>query len=227
MMRIAILAGAVCLLASATRAATPELTLSNGDLAYTDANGQTRVLSHDIDSVAVGPDGHSVAMIHADQPGPPYPTSLWVADELTGASREVVGPHDSADPKLKFESFYGADFSPDGGTVYVTVITGEDSRTVHAVSLQAGTERYVADGEEGGVISDGPYRGDLFVERDTPPPISHGVGIAMYVVSPDGKVMFMVPGSDTGVQNSGDAIRAWLTKNGWRSPSYDIPKPPQ
>jgi hypothetical protein len=229
MVRVALLASVISLVGSAAGAAAPGLTLSSGDLVYTGANGQTRLLSHDIDSAQIGPDGHTVVMVRQDQPSSPqYPTSVWMADLLTGAMREVIGPHDSTDPKDKFESFGGPSFSPDGGTVYVNVTFGKDGATVHAVSLQAGTERYVVDGVVDDVIEDGPYRGDLLVERDTPPPISHGVGVAVYVVSPGGKVMSMVPGSDTGVQNAPDAVRAWLKKNGWRLvPSDDRPAQPQ
>ena len=209
----------LALSAGAAAAATPHVAVQSGDIAYTGADGVTRLLTRGggYSDPALSPDGHTVAFIHTDAPAASTddnaPTSLWVADGLTGAARRLAGPKPANDPKADFASFNTPVFSLDGGFVYVTAMAWATSGAVHQVSLATGQQRFVIDGGVSAVIRTGPWRGYLLVQRHMYHPApAYGSYDPVYVVRPDGKQTFIVPGSD---KTEDAAVAPWLKKNGW------------
>lgn len=212
--------GAVALSWASAASAAPSVTVSGGNVAYVDAAGARHPLtSGGLDKEpALAPDGRTVAFIHVDGPAASAdqdpPTSLWVADGLTGKARRVIGHHDSSDMKQLFVSYGGPVFSLDGGFVYVTAQAWATSGAVHQVSLATGQERFVIDGGVDRLIRTGPWRGYLLVTRHmywSAP--REGSYDPTYVVRPDAKQSFMVPGTDK--DDGVDHVTPWLKKNGW------------
>jgi hypothetical protein len=210
-------------LASGTSAtaAAPSVTVSAGNVVYVDAAGARHALTSGggYKEPALAPDGHTVAFIHVDGPATPSaaqdaPTSLWIADGLKGGARKLIGHHDSADIKQVFVSYGGPVFSLDGGFVYVTAQAWATSGAVHQVSLATGQEHFVIDGGCEAVIRTGPWRGYLLVQRHMyyPAP-KYGSYDPTYVVRPDAKQSFIVPGTDK--DDNVDHVTPWLKKNGW------------
>jgi hypothetical protein len=216
-----IVAAAAVAMAGAASAA-PGVTVSAGNVVYVDSAGVHHPLttSAGFKEPALAPDGHTVAFIHVD--GPPQaadenaPTSLWVADGLTGKARQLIGHHDASDMKQVFMSYGGPVFSLDGGFVYVTAQAWATSGAVHQVSLATGQERFIIDGGVDKLIRTGPWRGYLLVTRHMyyPAP-KEGSYDPTYVVRPDAKQSFIVPGTDK--DDGLDHVTAWLKKNGWQA----------
>lgn len=199
---------------------SPSVAAVGGNIVYRAANGATRVLSSGggFREPALSPDGKTAAFIHDDGPssdrfnGPP--TSLWVADTATGNARKLIGGHDATDMKEVFASFGGPVFSLDGGFVYVTANAWATSGAVHQVSLASGQERFVIDGGCDAVIRTGPWRGYLLVTRHMYYPAPReGSYDPTYVVRPDAKQSFPVPGTDK--DDDKDHVTPWLTANHW------------
>ena len=215
----ACLALAAAVIAGAAAAATPHVTLQGGDVAYVGADGVTHVLTHDggYSDPALAPDGHTLAFIHTDAPAASAAddpqTSLWIADGATGAARRLIGPQPANDPAQDFASFSGPVFSLDGGFVYVTAMAWATSGAVHEVSVATGQQHFVIDGGVQSVIRTGPWRGYLLVQRHMyyPAP-KEGSYDPVYVVRPDAKQTFLVPGTD---KDEGASVGPWLKKNGW------------
>ncbi|MFI4933107.1 MAG: TolB family protein [Caulobacterales bacterium] len=200
-------------------AATPGVSVRSGEIVYAGADGVARALTHGggYDQPALSPDGHTVAFIHKDGAGSAEengPTSLWIADGLTGQSRRLFASHPASDVKATMETFGGPVFSLDGGFVYVTADAWATSGAVHQVSVATGAERFVIDGGVSAVIRTGPYRGYLLVTRHMYHPApEYGSYDPTYVVRPDAKETFVVPGAekDDGV----DHLTPWLKAKGW------------
>lgn len=214
-----IIVAAALALASAA-AAAPSVAVIGGDVIFVDAAGARHPLTSGggYKEPALAPDGHTVAFIHVD--GPPQaadedaPTSLWIADGLTGGAHKLVGHHAANDMKEVFIAYGGPVFSLDGGFVYVTAQAWATSGAVHQVSLATGQERFVIDGGCDAVIRTGPWRGYLLVTRHMYYPAPReGSYDPTYVVRPDGKQSFMVPGADK--DDGADHVTPWLKKNGW------------
>jgi len=219
MSRVTLLSILLALSAGVAAAGTPRVAESGGNIVYTDAAGVAHSLttSGGFKQPALSPDGHTVAFIHVDGAAPENgdaPTSLWVADGLTGQARQVIGHHDASDVKDAFMSYDGPVFSLDGGFVYVTAQAWATSGAVHQVSLATGQERFVIDGGCDAVIRTGPYRGYLLVTRHMywPAP-REGSYDPTYVVRPDAKQSFMVPGTDR--DDGKDHVTPWLKSHGW------------
>ena len=202
--------------------AAPAVTVSGGNVVYVDAGGVRHPLTTGggFKEPAVAPDGHTVAFIHVDgatqSADEDAPTSLWVADGLTGKARKLIGHHDSGDMKQVFMSYGGPVFSLDGGFVYVTAQAWATSGAVHQVSLATGQEHFIIDGGVDRVIRTGRWRGYLLVQRHMywPAP-REGSYDPTYVVRPDAKQSFMVPGTDN--DDGVDHVTPWLKKNGWQA----------
>lgn len=211
---------ALSLMASAAGAATPRVAAIKGDIVFTAASGATQRLTRsgvDEDPV-LAPDGRTVAFIRREprttQPLDRPPTSLWVADTVTGATRRLLGPQPSDDPERDLGSFGQPLFSLDGGLIYVAARAWVTSDAVHQVRLDTGATRFVIAGSPMSVIRTGPYRGHLLVNRHLyrkgPAGGSYN---PTYVVRPDGKPLFAVPRSEIDDEDG----RAWLARKGWRA----------
>lgn len=203
-------------------AAAPSVTMSGGNIVYVDVAGARHALTTGggYKEPALSPDGHTVAFIHVDGAAASAdenaPTSLWIADGLKGGARKLIGHHDSSDIKQVFVSYGGPVFSLDGGFVYVTAQAWATSGAVHQVSLATGQERFIIDGGCEAVIRTGPWRGYLLVTRHMYYPAPrYGSYDPTYVVRPDAKQTFIVPGTDK--DDGQDHLTPWLKKNGWQA----------
>jgi hypothetical protein len=216
------LLGAVAVALASTAWASPGVVMSGGNIVYVDAAGARHALTTGggFKEPALGPDGRTVAFIHVDGPAGSAdqnaPTSLWIADGLKGGARKLIGHHDSSDIKQVFVSYGGPVFSLDGGFVYVTAQAWATSGAVHQVSLATGQERFIIDGGCSAVIRTGPWRGYLLVTRHMYHPApQYGSYDPTYVVRPDAKQTFMVPGTEK--DDNVDHLTPWLKKNGWQA----------
>ncbi len=211
----------VLALATAARAA-PSVLVGGGNVVYVDAAGARHALTTGggFKEAALAPDGHTIAFIRIDGPvasaDEDPPTSLWVADGLKGGARKLIGHHDSGDMKQVFMAYGGPVFSLDGGFVYVTAQAWVTSGAVHQVSLATGQEHFVVDGGVDKLIRTGPWRGYLLVQRHMYYPAPKlGSYDPTYVVRPDAKQMFIVPGTDK--DDGVDHVTPWLKQNGWQA----------
>jgi hypothetical protein len=205
---------------SALAAPTPHVFEQYGNISYVGTDNITRSLTTggNFGEPVLSPDGRTVAFVHIegkpsdDFDGPQ--TSLWIADGPSGKAHRLIGPHPADDMKAIFMSFSHPLFSLDGHFVYLTVDAWATSPAVHQVSITTGQERFVIDGGAASVIRTGPYRGYLLVGRHmyyAPP--KTGSYNPVYVVRPDGKAMFPVPGSVDDDEN--DHMGPWLKSHGW------------
>ena len=106
--------------------------------------------------------------------------------------------------------------SLDGHFVYVSVAAWVTSNAVCQVNLATGRKRFVIDGSVSAVIRTGPYRGFLLVERHMyygPP--NYGSYDPVYVVRPDAKQLFPIPGSEA--DDGNDHVAPWLEAQGWQA----------
>jgi len=200
----------------------PQVAERFGNIVYTDGAGATRTLTTGggFGEPVLAPDGKTAAFIHVDGPPPEGGdgnlTSLWVGDGATGQSHRLIGPHPATDVKENFDSFDGPKFSLDGGFVYVSASAWATSPAVHQVSLATGQEHFVIDGAVMSLIRTGQYRGYLLVQRHmyyaAPKAGSYN---PVYVVRPDAKQSFIVPGSDK--DDGAESVAAWLKAHGWQA----------
>jgi hypothetical protein len=221
-MRLQLGAGIVAafLALASAAAAAPSVIVIGGDIVFTDAAGVRHPLTTGggYKEPALAPNGHTVAFIHVDGPSQAAdenaPTSLWIADGVAGGAHRLIGHHDASDVKEAFVSYGGPVFSLDGGFVYVTAQAWATSGAVHQISLATGQEHFVIDGGCSAVIRTGPWRGYLLVQRHMyyPAP-KYGSYDPTYVVRPDAKQSFMVPGTDK--DDDVDHVTPWLKQNGW------------
>lgn len=214
-----------CLVVAATPVAaapTAHVAERAGNIVYTDAGGANRTLTSGggFTEPVLAPDGRTVAFIHVDGPPPEGGdgnlTSLWIGDGATGQSHRLIGPHPATDVKENFDSFDGPKFSLDGGFVYVSASAWAPSPAVHQVSLATGQEHFVIDGGVMSLIRTGQYQGYLLVQRHMyyPAP-KEGSYNPVYVVRPDAKQSFIVPGSDK--DDGAGSVDAWLKAHGWQA----------
>jgi len=222
MQRMIGLVAATLVFSSAHAAPTAHVAERQGNIVYTDGAGATRTLttSGGFGEPVLAPDGKTVAFIHVD--GPPAEggdgnlTSLWIGDGATGQSRKLIGPHPASDVHENFASFDGPKFSLDGGFVYVSASAWATSPAVHQVSLATGQEHFVIDGAVTSLVRSGAYRGYLLVQRHMyyPAPKT-GSYNPVYVVRPDAKQSFIVPGSDK--DDGAKSVAVWLKTHGWQA----------
>lgn len=103
--------------------------------------------------------------------------------------------------------------SLDGGYVYQQVCRWATSDDIIQVRLSDGRRREVTPGNSLAVIRNGPWRGYLVVSQHRYKRIpGGGTYDAYWVVRPDGKNMFQIPGTEDGDEAE---MRAWLRSHGW------------
>lgn len=209
-------------LATLAFASQPSVVEKYGSIQYTGVDGITRTLTDggNYREPVLSPDGRTVAFIHQDsdgiEEGDRGLTSLWIADGLTGTIRRLIGPSRNTEPHLNFAFFEKPIFSLDGGFVYVSADAWVTSSAVHQVNIATGKERFVIDGRAIAVIRTGRYRGYLLVRRREYRPAPHfGSYNPVYVVRPDAKEIFLVPGSDK--DDGEQSVSRWLDANGWKA----------
>ncbi len=208
----------VVALAAPALAAPPQVALVRGNVVYVDADGTSRQLTREgVDQDPVlSPDGRTVAFVRVEARATPSAapnfSALWVADGKTGDTKRLIGAKPADDPKADLTEVTEPAFSLNGGFVYVLARAWATSAAVHQVDLKTGQERFVLDANSLAVIRNGRYAGYLFVSRHGYRAASEGGAFdAHWVVRPDAKEMFMVPGSDGA---DGDArAKAWLAQN--------------
>jgi dipeptidyl aminopeptidase/acylaminoacyl peptidase len=200
------------------RAGEPSVSAENGNIVYRDSTSEThRITDKGVDSDPVlSPDGTLIAFIRKEgsavEEGEPDRTALLVFDIGKGSAARVIAPHPAGAVEEAFESIAHPVFSLDGHFVYVLAEAWATSAAVHQVNLRTHTERFVIDGNSLALIRTGPYRGYLLVSRHRYWP-EGGSYNPVYVVRPDAKETFMVPG--TQAEDGADHVGEWLRKNGW------------
>jgi hypothetical protein len=134
----------------------------------------------------------------------------------SGNGTKLIGPSSNTDPRLDFTSFGSPIFSLDGGYVYVSAAAWATSSAVHQVDVATGKQRFVIDGSAIAIIRTGKYRGYLLVRRHMYHPAPEfGSYDPVYVVRPDAKESFPVPGSDK--DDGEQSADRWLRANGWKA----------
>jgi hypothetical protein len=169
---------------------------------------------------AVSPDGRFTVWINQTGDGRTDANGSQVVvleDKRTGAERQLLVSHYDADRRRNLTTLTNALFSLDGGYVYVSATdTSPNSGAVHQINLATGAVRFVVGGRAVAVIRTGKYRGYLLVQqhryREGP---QFGSFNPVYVIRPDGRVEFLVPGSDNDYGEL--AIQPWLAEHGWHA----------
>ena len=224
-----ILIALLTLLAASTlaEAGPPSVRLDDDDnIEYDDGAGHTRLLTYDSDfnKPVLSPNGRMAAFTRDEGPSDlcdPAPTSLWIVDLPDGEPRLLFASRpakedDSSEQRIDTDmrSFGNPVFSLDGGFIYLDVSDCSPGGVLHQVNVATGAERLVTRGNFMGVIRNGPYRGNLlmwFHYHYGPPKFgSYDPG---YIVRPDGKQLFMIPGSEDSYGT--ETTKAWMKANGW------------
>jgi hypothetical protein len=194
-----------------------------GNIEFADGQGFAKTLTTDHKSghPVLSPDGRTVAWIHIDkteQVDQRGETSLWVADGLTGAIRKLSRGTQRDDFRSNIVNPYSAAFSLDGGFLYVTSELGSVTNGIHEIRLATDQHKFIIEGTLESAIRTGPYRGYLIVwqHRYFGPP-KQGSYDGTYVVRPDAKQIFLIPGSIDQTDGGAGAVNRWLASKGWRA----------
>jgi len=200
---------------------TPSVIVNAGSIEYHSSDGRTTTLveGENFQSPALSPDRRSFAYIHALKPENEDldgEAELWIGDRLTGRQRRLIRPHPSPDPKARMQWFDGPIFSADGKSIYVNALAWGDEGAVHQVNIVTGKEHFVIDGGLISVMRTGPYRGYLIVARHTPWPLPKvGYHYPLYLVKPDGTILFRVPNMDA--DDDRVHLETWLKAHAWKA----------
>lgn len=182
-----------------------------GNIEYTDPRGTTRRLTEGggFGEPALSPDGHTVAYLQRRNNAS---RALWIANGLSSL-RRVISVARIASNGEEGAEYSRPTFSLDGGFVYVTEsAAAPGSVSVQQINLASGRRRRVIDGHLVSVIRTGPYRGYLLVQRH----MYYDQGGSynpVYVVRPDARETFVVPGSEN--DDGETAVQPWLRRRGW------------
>lgn len=198
--------------------AQPDVAEQNGNIVYYDRLGSEHPLTQGGRFVqpSLSPNGKMAAFIKVEVEGDPgyevARTSLWTADIATRKSRKLLASDPSDEPTENLAAMWKPQFSLDGGFLYVMAEAWTTSSAIHQVNVKTGKHRFVIDGELLLVLQLGAYRGYLVVQRHRyPSDPEQGADNPVFIVRPDNKESFMVPGSD---QDEGElSLPAWLKNN--------------
>ncbi len=155
---------------------------------------------------------------------------LTVTDTRTGKQNVVfvgrrgirifaaeLGPYD----QWPDQSVFGSPrFSPDGQTVYLVMRdtlcdtqSWNDKPRIYRVAADGQVEHFVIKGRLLAIVRAGPRAGYLIVQQQRID-AARGRGDPVLLVSPDGKPVLTIPGSEA---TGKAAIRPWLKAKGWTS----------
>jgi dipeptidyl aminopeptidase/acylaminoacyl peptidase len=213
-----LLAGSAIVSAKPARPVGPTIAERDGTIMYRDRQGILRPLSNGGKFVqpVLSPDGKTAAFIKVEVEGEAgmdtARTSLWVADVTTGPARRLLASTPAKARTETLAAMWKPQFSLDGGLIYVMAEAWQTSSALHQVNVKTGAHRYVTDGDLMFVLQNGRYRGSLMMMKHVyvggKNPHAYD---AAFVVGPDGKQKFMIPGSD---KDEGEkSIPLWLRKN--------------
>ena len=168
----------------------------------------------------VSPDGRTAAFIRKlGQPSDeaePAPTEVVLVDAATGKRRVVLRPNEVGAPNgFKFLTAERIAFSPDSKRLYVEANCSCSSEQVYEIEVGTGRTRFLAWGNDISVLRDGPWRGYLLMGVHTCYTAHPGCDYPVHIVRPDGKSVFVVPG--TGGADGRQVLARWLNKRGWRA----------
>jgi hypothetical protein len=169
-----------------------------------------------LDEPSISPDGHQVAYVRAagkrQEFDDPQPSEVVVTDRSTGKSRVIVSS--GAGSELYSVPVVRVTFAIDGRHLFAERTFPGTYHTIHEINLATGKERLLPPtGADIAVLRDGPWRGDLLMEVHTCYSTHSGCDYPVHVVTPAGKLVYVVPHSADGDFE----LQAWLTKRKWRA----------
>ena len=142
--------------------------------------------------------------------------ALILRNQSSGTEQILLTSSHHEDVRRSLAELTTPIFSLDSGYVYITATDPSPYRSaVHQINLQTGRVRYVTSGWGLSVIRTGPYRGYLLVLKHLLRSSMGGTYDPVFVVRPDGRTEFMVPGSDS--EASELAVGPWLSRRGWHA----------
>ncbi len=176
------------------------LEVFKGDVMLRTASGEHPVTSsHDVGEALLSPDGAWIAYIRRPPAGE---SELWLGDRDGRQPRRLLASTAADDPKRNLTEFNTLAFAPDGDRLYVQTVAWATSNAIHEIHLPDGAERYIIDGNDVAVVTQGRDRGHLLVERHG---YRKGGGSfeAVWLVTPDGKPLRQV------AESMEEARRRW------------------
>jgi hypothetical protein len=169
-----------------------------------------------LDQPVLSPDGRKVAYVRAagkpKEFDDPQPSEVVITEVPKGNSRVLVPS--GAGTKLESVPVVRVTFALDGRHLFAERTFPGTYHTIHEIDLATGKERPLPPtGAEIAVLRDGPWRGDLLMEVHTCYSTHAGCDFPVHVVTPAGKLVYVVPHSADGEA----VVQAWLAKRKWRA----------
>ena len=95
-----------------------------------------------------------------------YAYEIWLINRENRKLRLLVAPHfDCRDVTKVILDPHNLQFSSDSKTLYFETSAWVTSGAVHAVGIDGGHLRFISDGSELRIMQNGPYRGDLIINK--------------------------------------------------------------
>jgi len=189
-------------------------TSADGNISCLDTTGKTIPLTGKDDNssqATLSPDGHTVAFIKVDsQPSDEFSHSLnsvWLGNCTTGASRRLLAPHASGNPKQTLTELNTPTFSLNGNFVYVITPAWTTADAIHQINIKTGKVRFIIEGDSFELIRHGGYAGYLVVKRHLEMGTDNSP--AYFVVNPNGEDIIEIPDSE----DNYPAVGQWLKQH--------------
>jgi hypothetical protein len=134
---------------------------------------------------------------------------LWIVDIAAGKPRLLLASTPAGEVTTNLAAMWKPQFSLGGGFVYVMAEAWATSSAIHQISVSTGAHHFVTDGELLFIIRQGRYAGYLMVQKHVyPQDIERGAFNPVFVIRPDGRESFMVPGSDK--DDGENSVGRWM-----------------